>query len=268
MKRYCVGSQIGVHQIRLGIFEVNGEAVKLWRIDTLRGSGCKEILRQLTESLSRMMVKLEIPPESVTGIGVSVPGAVDRDGVVHYSIPLGWGIVNVPVVLQSISGIPAAVGCSRDMAVLGEHWGLNAAAPANMALFILDERIQGSLIINHHLSVSKNGFSGDLGNMSRLRKIESEICEFYHLSQYESPSAEQILDRIVHALAESVHDINCVVPLELVAICGSSKPGISAIMKRLGRVTDIAVSFARLGNDAELYGSARYVLQRGGREWQ
>ncbi|MGL5435672.1 MAG: ROK family protein [Lachnospiraceae bacterium] len=260
MKRYCIGSKIGVHHIQLGIFDPSGNVIKFWSIDTLKGNGCKGILQELTDSLYSMLAKLNISVAEVSGIGVSVPGAVNQEGIVHYSIPLGWGIVNVSAILQSLSDIPAVTGCSRDMAVLGEHWMMKEAAPSNLALFMLGETIQGSLMIDNRLIFHKDGFSGDLGNMSGFQNIKQELRDFFHLSQYENPFADKVLDSITRAMAEAVNDIECIVPLEQILICSSSEEGGSVIMKRLNKVTDISISLSHLGGAAELYGSACHAF--------
>lgn len=174
MARYYIGSSISENRIWFGIFEKSGDPLTIWSVPTLKRRGCRAVLSEMADEIHKKLAEFRVLSDDAAGIGVSVPAEVGKTGILDYCEELGWGIVNIEALLSGLSGIRVRAGCSRDMAVLGEHWAMGADAPENMVCLLAGNELRGGIIVNNSLILDKDGRSGDLAKILVAAPIDGD----------------------------------------------------------------------------------------------
>lgn len=164
-KAYVVGISIGVHQTVYGVSDFNGRILNQRTVRTdcdgprfLADLG-EEIAAQLSENFRR---------GRLAGVGVSVPGLVDRAGGRLVRSPnLGWSDVPIGSILEAQLNLPIHVENDANAAALSELWyGPMEVWSAQCLLFILIvEGIGTGLILNGEVYVGSRIGMGGFGHI-------------------------------------------------------------------------------------------------------
>jgi predicted NBD/HSP70 family sugar kinase len=147
-KAYVVGLSIGVSQTMYGVSDFNGRILSQRTLRT--ESDPQKFLTQLSSAIGAQL-KTTFPRARVAGIGVSVPGLIDRiDGHLVRSPNLGWSEVPIRSILEAKLGVPVHVENDANAAALSELWyGPMELWRAHCMLFVLVvEGIGTGLILN------------------------------------------------------------------------------------------------------------------------
>ena len=89
MKKYLVGIDIGGTTVKLGLFDLNGELLDKWEIETRKTEKGRYILSDIAKSIDSILSKKNINKNEVKGVGVGVPGPVKDNGAVVGCVNLG-----------------------------------------------------------------------------------------------------------------------------------------------------------------------------------
>lgn len=147
-KAYVVGLSIGVNQTMYGIGDFNGRILSQRTLRTEPEP--KEFLAHVSRAIGTQL-KTAFPRARVAGLGVSVPGLIDRiDGHLVRSPNLGWRDVPIRSILEAELGVPIHVENDANAAALSELWyGPMELWSAHCMLFVLVvEGIGTGLILN------------------------------------------------------------------------------------------------------------------------
>lgn len=102
----------------------------------------------------------------VAGVGVGVPGLVDRDGVLRFAPNLP-GIVDLPIRAEMEARLGETVRVDNDAtcAVWGERQAGAARGYDDVILVTLGTGIGGGIVAGGSLLRGANGFAGEIGHM-------------------------------------------------------------------------------------------------------
>lgn len=102
----------------------------------------------------------------VLGVGVGVPGLVDRDGILRFAPNLP-GVVDLPIraELEARLGVPVRVDNDATCAAWGERQVGAARGYDDVILIALGTGIGGGVVAGGALMRGANGFSGEIGHM-------------------------------------------------------------------------------------------------------
>ena len=95
MKKYCFGVDVGGTTVKIGLFDKTGLVLDKWEIATRTQDGGKWILPDIAQSLQQKLDEKGIAKEDMAGVGIGAPGPIDKDGVVHEAVNLGWGVFSI-----------------------------------------------------------------------------------------------------------------------------------------------------------------------------
>ena len=119
-KAYVVGISIGVHNTVYGVSDFNGRILSQRTIQT--ESDANKFLANLGKDISAQL-KTSFRRAAFAGVGVSIPGLVDRvDGHLVRSPNLGWRDIPILSILQSKLNLPVHVENDANAAALSELW--------------------------------------------------------------------------------------------------------------------------------------------------
>lgn len=174
MKKYVFGADIGGTTVKLGLFTTAGELLDKWEIPTNTVEH-EKILPDVAASCQEKMKEKALAPEEFCGIGLGVPGPVRGDGSVDMCVNLGWGEKQVKKEMESLLGIPAAVGNDANVASLGEMWQGGGKGCDNMVMVTLGTGVGGGIIVNGKMVSGAHGYGGEIGHML-INPHEAESC--------------------------------------------------------------------------------------------
>ena len=173
--KYGFGVDIGGTTVKLAYFDQDGNMLDKWEIPTVTTDEGSHILPDVAASVKNYIQEKCIDPDTIVGIGVGVPGAVNKEGIVNRCINLGWGIVNVDKTLTDLTGFRVRVGNDANVAALGECWKGGGQGCKDMVLATLGTGVGGGIVVDGQLLFGFHGSGGEIGHMV-IERGETEIC--------------------------------------------------------------------------------------------
>lgn len=107
--------------------------------------------------------KAGIPLEDVAALGVSVPGTVDRNGMVRRANSLGWQEYDLQKVLKQLLPCRVVVNNEANCAALGERWRGSACQVDNLYYIAIGEGIGSAMICDGSLIYGACSRAGEIG---------------------------------------------------------------------------------------------------------
>ena len=108
----------------------------------------KAILPDIAEAVQKKLEERGIEKDSVTGIGIGVPGPINAEGIVPHTANLGWGYKEVTRELTELTGLVSKGGNDANVAALGEMWKGAAAGHKSGVMVTLGTGVGGGIIID------------------------------------------------------------------------------------------------------------------------
>ena len=151
MSKYAFGVDIGGTTVKLGLFDKEANVLRKWEVITSKECGGMKILPDVAESILNVMAEMKIAKEDVIGVGVGVPGPVDAKGTINKAVNLGWGVFNIPEVLEGLLGVPVKAGNDANVAAVGEMWQGGGKGYQDLVVVTLGTGIGGGIAKNGEL---------------------------------------------------------------------------------------------------------------------
>lgn len=175
MKKYCFGVDIGGTTVKIGLFDTEGSVLDKWEIPTRTENAGEQILPDVAQALQKKLDEKKISKDEVAGVGVGVPGPVDKDGIIHEAVNLGWGVFSIRDTLQELCGLPVRAGNDANVAALGEMWKGGGQGYRNLVLVTLGTGVGGGIIINGEMLSGSTGAGGEIGHI-HIQDGEPDAC--------------------------------------------------------------------------------------------
>lgn len=124
----------------------------------------QRFVKELTPRLHNL-IKMR-PEITCEGIGVSLPGRVDRASQKLVFAPnLGWRDFDLKTPLEQATGLPVELENAANSCALAEIWfGRHAHGVTNLVAITVSEGIGSGLILNHQLIQGSSGMAGEFGH--------------------------------------------------------------------------------------------------------
>ena len=175
MDKKVFGVDIGGTTIKMGMFSSDGELVDKWEIPTRTEDNGSNILPDIAASITRKREELSVSKDEVAGIGISVPGPVDDNGIVHKCVNLGWGVFDINEEMKKYTGVPVFAGNDANAAALGEVWKGGGKGYKNAVVVTLGTGVGGGIIVNGKILSGSSGAGGEIGHIL-VNHNETEKC--------------------------------------------------------------------------------------------
>jgi glucokinase len=160
---YVLGVDIGGTKIAGAFVSASGALRHRWEEATVTTSG-DACLMQVRRLIGHAMVEIAaVAGMRVTGIGIGIPGAVQRDGTVWAPNIPGWEALPLAEIVRAEWHTAVAVECDRNTFVLAEHWLGAGRTCMNLAVVILGTGIGAGLMVDGHLCRGYGGVAGSIG---------------------------------------------------------------------------------------------------------
>jgi glucokinase len=175
MKKYCFGVDVGGTTIKMGLFDVQGNVIDKWEIETRTENHGENVLPDIAKAVQDKLAEKNITKEETAGVGVGVPGPVDGKGVVHRCVNLGWDVFNVNEKLGALLGLPVMAGNDANVAALGEMWKGGGQGYHSIVVVTLGTGVGGGIILDGKMLTGATGAGGEIGHI-HVQDGEPDAC--------------------------------------------------------------------------------------------
>lgn len=159
---YTIGIDLGGTNLRIGLFNEQGEIVEEYSRATEAEKGPEFAVNNMQEVINRLKQQYEIK-----AVGIGSPGPLDPYEGVIIEPPNLTGWVNVPLVkmLEEKTGIPVKLENDANAAALAEAT-LGAGKGAKSVFYVtVSTGVGGGYVNNGELISGARGNCGEIGNM-------------------------------------------------------------------------------------------------------
>jgi glucokinase len=165
MDKVVVGVDIGGTNLRAASIDRNGKILS----HKSKSSDAKKGIEYVIENLISLLTEI-IKYESISGIGIGIPGIIDVNKGILTQAPNISEVKNYPVKEKLIHELGAAIDVTiendANCAALGEWW-LGAGKNTNSLIILtLGTGLGGGIILNGKLWRGLNGMGGEIGHMT------------------------------------------------------------------------------------------------------
>lgn len=209
-----IGVDVGGTTIKFGAVSADGTIVQHHALSTDADQGVDAVFNHIAEGTKQLLAAF---PDTVSAIGIGVPGVINDRGEISYppNFP-GWKVVPVAETLRPLLGVdlPIAVENDANVAAYAEAHA-PGAEDRNFLFVTLGTGVGGCIIQGGEIWRGASGGAGEVGHVSmdmngQLCNCGSRGCVEAYLGQrYMTAAAEQRLIRfpesMIHAMIRDGH---------------------------------------------------------------
>lgn len=187
---YSIGIDIGVNYVLCVLTDLKGNIVieKNQSVHKTPYATTIEIVKDMIQSLIDEMPSSRY---GIVGIGVGVPGIVNKEGSVLLAPNLGWKNTQIKKDLEDLFHVPVIIENEANAGAFGEQQFGIGQDYQNIIYISAGIGIGVGIILNKELYQGKNGFSGEMGHM--IIDINGKPCNCGSRGCWEAYASEQAL---------------------------------------------------------------------------
>lgn len=189
---YSIGVDVGVNYLLGVLTDLKGNIYKEKEI-VFKNLSYAEMEEKLFDTIDFLIQSAPPSPHGIIGIGVGVPGIVDKDGNVLLAPNLNWKNVNLKTTLHNKYNLPIIIENEANAGAYGEKEFGAGQEFENVIYVSAGIGIGVGLILNGSLYKGFNGFSGELGHMTI--QANGSKCRCGNEGCWELYASEQALIR-------------------------------------------------------------------------
>ncbi|UCF97194.1 MAG: ROK family transcriptional regulator [Spirochaetaceae bacterium] len=166
-EHFVVGVRLGSSYIRSIILDVKGNTAGEYKEFVDAGGSRESILQQLYQSVDSILGSTGVDLDTVAGIGIAAPGAIDaRAGVCLYAPHHpNWKNVHLKESFEQRFGKPCFVDHVNNCTALGQMLFGQGKGIENFLCVLLGTGISAGIIINGEVYRGVNCAAGEFGHM-------------------------------------------------------------------------------------------------------
>jgi predicted NBD/HSP70 family sugar kinase/biotin operon repressor len=170
-------ADIGATGMRVGLCDLTGAILDEVELTISVTDGPTVVLGIVKREFSSLLTRVGAGPETVHGVGISVPGPVDTDTgqVVHPPIMTGWDRYDIPGWFRSEYNCPVIVDKDANAMAFGEQQTTYPHVQ-HLLMVKIGTGVGSGLISDGRLHRGADGAAGDIGHnyVPRAAGIENE----------------------------------------------------------------------------------------------
>jgi glucokinase-like ROK family protein len=187
---YSIGIDIGVNYVFCILTDLKGTILieKNRVVNKTPYAATMDIVKEMVQSL---MDEMPSSKYGIVGIGVGVPGIVNKLGTVLLAPNLGWKNMNIKKELEDLFHVPVIIENEANAGAFAEQQFGTAQDFQNIIYISAGIGIGVGIILNKELYQGKNGFSGEMGHM--IIEMNGKPCNCGSKGCWEAYASEQAL---------------------------------------------------------------------------
>ncbi|WP_066172678.1 ROK family transcriptional regulator [Bacillus marinisedimentorum] len=161
---YSIGIDLGVNYILGTLTDLSGSLVTE-KQTSFQFKNYGDLLNHLKGIIQELIAETPVSPYGVVGIGIGVPGIVDKNGKILMVPHIKWGNFELKHDIEEAYGLPVTMDNEANAGAYGEK-KFGAGRKFNNLVYIsAGIGIGVGLVLNGELYRGRNGFSGESGHM-------------------------------------------------------------------------------------------------------
>jgi glucokinase-like ROK family protein len=162
---YSIGIDLGVNYI-LGILtDLNGNIITEKEVKFPSGTAYSFVMEELLNLITFLFNTSPSSRYGIVGIGIGVPGIVNKEGKVLLAPNLKWNNINLKQIIESKFRVPVLIDNEANAGAYGEKKFGAGKSYSNIIYVSAGVGIGVGIIINNELYQGKDGYAGEFGHM-------------------------------------------------------------------------------------------------------
>lgn len=187
---YSIGIDIGVNYVLCVLTDLKGNIV-IEKNQTVHKTPYAATIEIVKEMIQSLIAEMPSSRYGIVGIGVGVPGIVNKEGSVLLAPNLGWKNTQIKKDLEDLFHVPVIIENEANAGAFGEQQFGIGQDYQNIIYISAGIGIGVGIILNKELYQGKNGFSGEMGHM--IIDINGKPCNCGSRGCWEAYASEQAL---------------------------------------------------------------------------
>lgn len=172
-----IGIDIGGTDTKIGLVDVHNKLLDSVCIPTKAERPADEVIRTVAETALSILDKNGIAMEQCVGVGIGVPGTVDRKkGIVRYSNNIRWEDVPLVKEMSTYLSIPVEIANDADCAALGETIAGAGKECSDVVMITLGTGVGGGVVLDGEIYEGRGIGGSELGHMVIVENGEPCTC--------------------------------------------------------------------------------------------
>ncbi|RIW37429.1 ROK family transcriptional regulator [Bacillus salacetis] len=187
---YAIGVDIGVNYVRCVMTDLKGNIAgeRHQPVKETPYHAILDIVQNMIHSLMKDMAECRY---GVVGIGVGVPGIINKEGSVLLAPNLHWENASLKNDLENLFQVPIVIENEANAGAVAEMQFGSGIAHSNIIYISAGIGIGTGIIIDGELFQGKNGFSGEMGHM--IIEMNGKPCSCGSRGCWEAYASEHAL---------------------------------------------------------------------------
>ena len=235
--KFFAGIDLGGTKILTVLANENQEIISKIKIKTSSQKGVDFVLNSMFLTLETVCKEAKIKTKQLSGIGIGVPGPVDKSTGVVYDCPNlpGWKNIKIKDIFES--KFKGKTKVENDARVAGLAEVRNGAAKGYKHVFYVtvSTGIGGAIILNNDIYSGAQGAAGEFGQMRLLdgslfeshfsgsaieKKFGVSTILIPELIKKSDPGAKKALNYLINGLGTYLANITTLLNPEIIVIGG------------------------------------------------
>jgi len=190
-KAYIFSIEIEVSQIKIVMFDLEIKVVMKSIIPITYKDDYKKTLEQVFFEMDKMMEEKNLKFDNLLGIGVAVPGLIDKvKGILEFAPNLGWKNVHISKIFKDKYGLPIILNNEAKAAAIGERESIYPKIN-NMVFVSINEGIGCGIFFNGELYRGASGNAGEFGHI--IIDTNGPLCHCGNKGCWETLASENFI---------------------------------------------------------------------------
>ncbi|CAM3959267.1 ROK family protein [Mesobacillus thioparans] len=187
---YAIGIDIGVNYILAVLTDLKGQII-VEKSQNLTRTSYSAIMNNVQTMIQSLMENMPESRYGIVGIGVGVPGIVNKEGSVLLAPNLGWTNIQLKEDLEKMFNVPIIIENEANAGAVGEQQFGAGQDYENILYVSAGIGIGVGIILNNELYQGKSGFSGEMGHM--IIELNGKHCNCGSRGCWEAYASENAL---------------------------------------------------------------------------
>ncbi|HZG71664.1 MAG TPA: ROK family protein [Chondromyces sp.] len=226
---YSIGIDLGVNYLLGVLTDLSGNIIEETNI-SLKNIEYDYVLDTLFDMIQSLINKAPKSPYGIIGIGIGVPGMIDKDETILLAPNLKWKHISLKQAIEERFNIPTKIENEANAGSFGEQLYGAGKAISNLVYLSIGIGIGGGIIINNTLYTGASGISGEVGHFSI--ETNGKKCPCGNNGCWELYSSENALLKEI----ESVNALNEIEELTIDTILNEARNGNRKVLQALNNI--------------------------------
>ncbi|WP_226642936.1 ROK family transcriptional regulator [Mesobacillus subterraneus] len=187
---YAIGVDIGVNYVLAVLTDLKGKII-VEKSQNVNRTSYSSIISTVQTMIQSLMDEMPNSRYGIVGIGVGVPGIVNKEGSVLLAPNLGWTNIQLKEDLEKTFNVPIIIENEANAGAVGEQQFGAGLDYENILYVSAGIGIGVGIILNKELYQGKSGFSGEMGHM--IIELNGKRCNCGSRGCWEAYASENAL---------------------------------------------------------------------------